>query len=142
MQLGEIVFGLLVSAITIAMQAVLTVALVRALQKRAHRRVKEHSLPTLLAVMSGTGVALTLGHFLQAMVWGVLYVVVGAAPAQVAFYLALENFTTLGYGDVLPAHEWRLLGPITSCNGLLLFGWSTALLYAVLNRAIQTLRLF
>lgn len=142
MQIGEIVFGLLVSAITIAMQAVLTLLLVHALQKRAHHRVKERSVATLLAVMCGAGAVLTLGHFLQAMVWAVLYIMVGAAPADVAFYLALENFTTLGYGDVLPAHEWRLLGPITSTNGLLLFGWSTALLYAVLNRAIQTLRLF
>ncbi|MDQ0505924.1 potassium channel family protein [Xanthobacter agilis] len=142
MQLGEIVFGLLVSAITIAMQAVLTLALVRALQRRALHRVKEHSLPTLLAVMCGAGAALTLGHFLQAMVWAVLYIMVGAAPAHNAFYLALQNFTTLGYGDMVPSPEWRLLGPITAANGVLMFGWSTALLYAVLNRAVQALRLF
>ncbi|MFG1297815.1 ion channel [Xanthobacter variabilis] len=142
MQVEEIVFGLLVSAVTIAIQAVITLMLVHALQKRAHRRVKEHSVPTLLVVMCGTGVVLTLGHLVQALAWGVLYVMVGAAPADVAFYLAIENFTTLGYGDVLPAHEWRLLGPLTSCNGLLLFGWSTALLYTVLNRAVQTLRLY
>ncbi|WP_454914854.1 ion channel [Xanthobacter sediminis] len=141
MQLGEIVFGLVVSAVTIAIQAVFTVLLLRSLQRRAHRRVKEHSVPTLLAVMCGAGAVLTLGHFAQALVWALLYVAVGAAPAETAFYLALENFTTLGYGDVLPTHEWRLLGPITAANGLLLFGWSTALLYAVLNRAIQTLRL-
>ncbi|MFG1477125.1 ion channel [Xanthobacter sp. V4C-4] len=141
MQFDEILFGLLVSAITIAMQAVLTLFLMRALQRRARRRVKEHSVPVLLAVMCGTGAVLTLGHFLQGMVWALLYILVGAAPAPIAFYLALENFTTLGYGDVLPAHEWRLLGPITAANGVLMFGWSTALLYAVLNRAIQTLQL-
>jgi hypothetical protein len=32
--------------------------------------------------------------------------------------------TALGYGDILPAQQWRLLGPITPTNGVLLFGWS------------------
>ena len=41
------------------------------------------------------------------------------------------NYTTLGYGDVTPVERWRLLGPMTAMNGVLLFGWSTAVIFEV-----------
>ena len=42
--------------------------------------------------------------------------------------------TTLGYGDVTPVARWRLLGPMTAMNGVLLFGWSTAVIFQGLRR--------
>jgi hypothetical protein len=53
-----------------------------------------------------------------------------------AFYVSAQNYTALGYGDVVLSERWRLLGPLESINGLLLFGLSTALMYAVLSRLI------
>jgi hypothetical protein len=47
------------------------------------------------------------------------------------------NYTTLGYGDVIPVERWRLLGPITAMNGVLLFGWSTAVIFEVLRRTMR-----
>ena len=49
------------------------------------------------------------------------------------------NYTTLGYGDVTPLVEWRLLGPMTAMNGVLMFGWSTALIFEVLIKTIRQL---
>ena len=46
------------------------------------------------------------------------------------------NYTTLGYGDVIPVERWRLIGAITAMNGVLLFGWSTAVIFEVLRRTI------
>ena len=43
-------------------------------------------------------------------------------------YFAFVNYTTLGYGDISPVARWRLLGPLTAMNGVLLFGWSTAVI--------------
>jgi hypothetical protein len=51
-------------------------------------------------------------------------------------YFAFVNYTTLGYGDILPVERWRLLGPITALNGVLLIGWSTAVIFEVLRRAL------
>jgi hypothetical protein len=45
--------------------------------------------------------------------------------------------TTLGYGDVLPVARWRLLGPMAAMNGVLLFGWSTAVIFQVLWTTIS-----
>ena len=56
------------------------------------------------------------------------------------FYFAFVNYTTLGYGDVVPSAEWRLIGPITAMNGVLLFGWSTAVLFDVIGTVGETLR--
>jgi hypothetical protein len=47
------------------------------------------------------------------------------------------NFTTLGYGDIVPTPDWRLLGPMTAMDGVLLFGWSTAVIFEVLSLTLQ-----
>jgi hypothetical protein len=65
------------------------------------------------------------------------YLIVGAAPRGSGFaYFAFVNYTTLGYGDIVPVERWRLLGPITALNGVLLIGWSTAVIFEVLRRAL------
>jgi Ion channel len=65
---------------------------------------------------------------------------VGAVPEQVdAFYFAFVNYTTLGYGDILPIPRWRILGPMAAMNGILLFGWSTAVIYDVLRTIAQVI---
>ena len=62
---------------------------------------------------------------------------VGAVPSGGdVVYFAFVNYTTLGYGDITPVKEWRLLGPMTAMNGVLLFGWSTAVIFEVLRRAM------
>jgi hypothetical protein len=55
-------------------------------------------------------------------------------------YFALVNYTTLGYGDVVPVPRSRLLGPMTAMNGILLFGWSTAVIFHVLRVTIRRLQ--
>jgi hypothetical protein len=51
---------------------------------------------------------------------------------------AFVNYTTLGYGNVVPVERWRLLGPMTAMNGVLMFGWSTAVIFEVLRRAMHS----
>jgi hypothetical protein len=71
------------------------------------------------------------------MGFGVLNIRCDAAPAGVdLIYFAFVNYATLGYGDVLPVERWRLLGPPTAMNGMLLFGWSTAVIFEVLRRTL------
>jgi hypothetical protein len=81
---------------------------------------------------------LMLAHFSEVMVWSLAYVIVDAAPAGAdPVYFAFVNYTTLGYGDVIPVQRWRLLGPITAMNGVLMFGWSTAVIFEVLRRTAR-----
>jgi hypothetical protein len=81
---------------------------------------------------------LMAAHFSEVIVWSLAYTIVGAAPAGAdPVYFAFVNYTTLGYGDVIPVERWRLLGPITAMNGVLLFGCSTAVIFEVLRRTAR-----
>lgn len=71
------------------------------------------------------------------MLWAYAYAAVGAAPSGTDLvYFAFGNYTTLGYGNVLPLDHWRLLAPMTALNGLMLIGWSTALIFVILRQAV------
>ena len=58
-----------------------------------------------------------------------------APPGTDLVYFAFGNYTTLGYGDLLRRPQWRLLRPMTALNGIMLIGWSTALIIEILRRS-------
>src|SRR4029077_13775352 len=81
---------------------------------------------------------LMLAHFCEVLVWSVAYAVADVAPAGAdPVYFAFVNYTTLGYGDIIPVKRWQLLGPMTAMNGWLLFGWSTAVIFEILRRTVR-----
>ena len=100
--------------------------------------VKDSFVPAFLqysVVIVSTGALLVAGHFLEVLVWAVTYGLAGAAPPDTDLvYIAFGNYTTLGYGDVTLVDRWRLLAPITALNGIMLIGWSTALVIEILRR--------
>ena len=94
----------------------------------------------LVAVMVGTAAALMVAHTLEVFVWVLAYAIVDAAPAgSDLVYFAFVNYTTLGYGDITPEQVWQLVGPMTAMNGILMFGWSTAVLFEVLRKTLDHL---
>ncbi|MDN4999347.1 potassium channel family protein [Bradyrhizobium sp. GCM10027634] len=131
--------GALVSAINIMVHAIVTVGAIgiaRAAGLRHTTRPRLH----LMAVMVATAATLMLAHTLEILVWTAAYLIVGAAPAgSDLLYFTFVNYTTLGYGDITPLASWRLIGPMTAMNGILLFGWSTAVLFEVLRKTLDHL---
>src|SRR5262249_41496989 len=80
---------------------------------------------------------LMITHAIEVFVWALVYWIVDAAPSEANLvYFAFVNYATLGYGDIVPVKRWLMLGPITAMNGALLFGWSTAIIFEVLRRAL------
>ena len=76
-------------------------------------------------------------HLVQIALWAVAVLLCGCVSTfEEAFYCSAENYTALGYGDMIFSGEWRLLGPLEAVNGLLLLGLSTALMFAVMQRLI------
>ena len=113
------------------MAAVLWVARV------ADERATSRPSLRLVAVMIATVSVLMAAHTAEVIVWSLAYLMVGLAPAGTdLIYFAFVNYTTLGYGDVTPIERWQLLGPMTAMNGVLLFGWSTAVIFAVLRHTM------
>jgi hypothetical protein len=52
----------------------------------------------------------------------------------------LVNYPTRGYGDIISVTRWRLLGPVTAMNGVLLLGWSTAVIFDVPRKSAEKRR--
>jgi hypothetical protein len=90
-------------------------------------------------VMVSITIAFTLvAHLIEIALWAVLLELCGEFPQfGTAFYHSAGNYTSLGYGDLLMSPSWRLLGPLEAANGMLMFGVSTALIFAVIQWLIQ-----
>ena len=82
---------------------------------------------------------LVLLHLGEISIWGVFYLWRGClANVEQAFYFSGVTYTTLGYGDVVLAQPWRLLGPIEGLMGVLMCGLSTGYFFVVVSRIHQT----
>jgi hypothetical protein len=85
-------------------------------------------------------------HALEIMLYGAAYYVLavqfdagtmgqpGALPFSRCLYFSAETFTSLGYGDVVPHGDLRLLAGMEALNGLLLIGWTASYTYISMER--------
>jgi hypothetical protein len=95
-----------------------------------HKPSPVRNVSLLAAIM----MIMTIGSLLQVMIWAGLFMLLGEFDQpEAALYYSAVNFSTLGYGDIVMSERWRLLGPLESFNGILMFGVSTALMTAAIN---------
>ena len=135
----QFLVGSIVTVINIMIHALVTVGAVGVARWAGLRHTVQPRLH-LMAVMVAVASVLMVAHTLEVLVWALAYAIVSAAPeGSDLLYFAFVNYTTLGYGDITPAPAWRLTGPITAMNGILLFGWSTAVLFEVLRKTLAHL---
>ena len=77
---------------------------------------------------------LFLATVIEVWAWAMLYLFLGAIQElEKAVYFSTVTFTTLGFGDITLDEEWRLLSSFEAANGLLMFGWSTALVFVAVQ---------
>jgi voltage-gated potassium channel Kch len=81
---------------------------------------------------------MVLGIGVEAFVWALLYLLNPAITVlpdiQTAFYFSLVTYTTLGYGDIVLTGDWRVLSAVEAVNGVIIFGWTTALIIYFIQR--------
>jgi hypothetical protein len=134
--LRQYLVGAAASVFTIAIHALLMAAVIR-VTRFADDLATSYPSFRLIAIMIATVIVLMIAHLAEVLVWSLIYAAVGAAPVgSDLVYFAFVNYTTLGYGDVTPVERWHLLGPMTAMNGVLLFGWSTAVIFEVLRMTL------
>ena len=138
--LRQFLLGTAVSVCNIAIHAMVMVTVIRVARIAGEGATSRQSL-RLIAVMIATVSVLMVAHLAEVLVWSFAYTIVRVAPPGTdLIYFAFVNYTTLGYGDVTPLEHWHLLGTMTAMNGVLLFGWSTAVIFQVLRRTMTGLR--
>jgi hypothetical protein len=90
---------------------------------------------TRVTLISSLVLIMFLAVLLESALWALTYLAVGALPTlEGALYFSMVTYTTLGYGDVTLHDEWRLLSSFQAANGTIMFGWTTALIMALVHR--------
>jgi hypothetical protein len=85
-------------------------------------------------------------HFADILLYGLAYQLLagvvhvgsmgtpGPLPFTRCLYFSAETYTTLGYGDVVPHGDLRLLAGLEALNGMLLMGWTASYTYLSMER--------
>jgi hypothetical protein len=123
--LGALVIGLTVIVHTIGLIGVThAMTWLTGIFRIHHRRSR---VLAMIVVVFGVFAVLTV----EVWLWAAAFVFLGVVPDfETALYFSTITFSTVGYGDVVPAHEWRQFAALEGVNGFLLIGWSTAYLIA------------
>jgi MFS superfamily sulfate permease-like transporter len=87
-------------------------------------------------VMGGTALLATILHGIEAGIWAAAYWLLAALPdARTAMLYSLSAITSYGHANLYLKDRWQLMGALEALNGMLLFGLTTAFLFAMIQRA-------
>lgn len=98
--------------------------------------------PKLIVVLLGTFVAHAVEILLYGLAFYLLVTYLGEGtlgePGKLTYsrclYFSAETYSSLGYGDVVPTGDLRLLAGMEALNGLLLIGWTASYTYLSMAR--------
>ncbi len=127
-------------ALTVVIHAIGTTAWVERLGKK-----HAHDLPwsgrRAMLVLVNTALVVFALHTLEIVIWAAAYLALvpvnELASFEEAVYFSFVTFTTLGYGDISLSEGYRLLSGIEALNGVILLGWTTAMIFSVVQRIWQ-----
>lgn len=131
----QIGLGLVMTAITICCGALAIVVAAAPLRRYRAQLIDQGRFTSQLIVLTLVSTWLVLGMLVLMLCWGSLLQFLGVFPdIQTSLYFAMISFTTVGYGDVVPPPNWRILAGFISVDGFLLFGLNTAFVFEILRR--------
>lgn len=136
--LTAVLTGLIIITINVFVQAFSTVYFFRIFVPQYKRQMdKTPSIHPTLWMLVYLVLFLTLLHASQCTLWAVAYYfnpyITDLSSFEQAIYFSLITFTTIGYGDVIINSEWRILAGLEAVNGIMLIGWSTAMIFSFLQ---------
>jgi hypothetical protein len=92
------------------------------------------SFPNLPLVIGSTALLATVLHGIESAIWAAAYRVLGALPDnRFATLYSLSAMTTYGHSNRYLKDQWQLMGALEALNGMLLFGLTTAFLFAMIQ---------
>lgn len=141
--LMSILVGLVLTLITVGIHAVGTTWWIERLKRAGSELAQSNrSWLTMVPLLGSTAVVLLLLHITEVTLWATTFCFLPGLTEinsfEEAVYFSTVTFTTLGYGDIVIEGPWRLLAAIEAMCGILIFGWSTALLFAIVQKILQS----
>ncbi len=139
----NILIGLVVIGITIIIQAYGTKIWIN------HLKIEYANKPLInfdkrtVKLLIYTALFLLSLNFLEAIIWGFTYYLLPGITEfedlEKAIYFSLVTFTTLGYGEITISSTNRILSGFEAMNGVLLLGWTTAMMFSVLQYVMKSI---
>jgi voltage-gated potassium channel Kch len=132
---GQILIGSALMIVTTLVHSGGTVVMYKMLSNARVDRWARRSRNGRIWLIAGLVVMMFLASLVEVAIWAATYLGLGALKGvERALYFSMVTFTTLGYGDIVLDEQWRLLGSFEAANGIIMFGWTTALIFAVVHR--------
>jgi hypothetical protein len=127
-------WGLPLLVLTVVLHVCVFVLIVKALVLKVGPGKGVRTLAHFIVAIALTALGAAVLHSLEAAAWGILYIWVGAIPdVPTSMLYSLSAITSYGHSDIFLEDRWRLLGAIEAMNGLILFGLTTAFLFAAID---------
>jgi hypothetical protein len=91
-------------------------------------------MPKFAVVMGAVALLATVLHGIEAATWASAYLFLGALPdIKTAMLYSLSAMTSYGHANFFLEQRWQLMGALEALNGMLLFGLTTAFLFAMIQ---------
>ncbi len=128
----NIALGCALMIFTTVIHAACTVATLQAIKVTHAGRWGPATHLTRVTLIASVVLMMFVATLVESAIWAATYVAVGAISGfEPALYFSMVTFTTLGYGDIVLPGGWRLLASFQAATGIIMFGWTTALIVAV-----------
>ncbi len=125
-------------ALTVVIHIAGIIGLIAYLKDRGMQTVGSGHYVGMVRVLVVTILGIFFAHTPEIWSWAVLYIWLGEFESlERALYLSTVTFTTLGYGDITLQESWQLLSSLEAANGVILFGVSTAFVFAVMRKMFE-----
>ena len=100
---------------------------------------RRHPKIAFVVVLGATTLLATCLHGIEAGIWAVAYRFLGVLhDLRHAMLYSLNAITSYGHTDLALTDHWHLMGAIEALNGWLLFGLTTAFLFAVVQKVLSS----
>ena len=97
--------------------------------------VRRRFAPMFIVVMGMVALHATVLHGLEGTLWAASYRLPDAIPdGKSAMLYSLSAMTSYGHANLFLKPRWQLTGALEALNGMLLFGLTTAFLFAMIQR--------
>jgi voltage-gated potassium channel len=93
-----------------------------------------HLLRRSLVMISIAGIMLAT-HFSEIFLWALFYLAAGLIHGvKMAMFFSIETYSTLGASNIMLKGRWTGFEGFEAMTGMLMFGWSTAVFAAVVQK--------
>lgn len=131
--LVQLVLATVMVVVTVLIHLFGLAILIRVL--RSHSRILRKLTILPLTLLLAATVGIIAIHTVEIWLYALLYLQLDAfSNFEQALYFSTVTYATIGYGDLVMPHQWRILGAIEGAGGIIMLGWSTAFVVSLMTQ--------